>query len=556
MSLSPDQKLGSPIYRGYWDLPLTLRWKLFFTFAIANGIWGAYYIAWRIGYSLNYSALWISIPLLLVECYSYFGALMFMGALRKPKVRDTISLEFLEPPLDEWPTVDVFITHYNEGRAVVEPTVRGSLAINYPKEKLHIYILDDGKDADIENLAAEYQVGYITRPTNLHFKAGNINHALINGNTSGDFIVTLDCDHIPKPEFLQRTLLYFYERSGSDWQPNRIAFVQTPQYFSNIPERDPFGHRASLFYGPIQQGKDGLGSAFYTGTNAILRREAIMQVAMKRLSQAVKAKGMDSALSNFEYETGLSTTSITEDMQTALNLHAQGWESAYHNEILALGLAPEDLQSTLKQRLRWAQGTLQVMLRDNPLTKQGLTIWQRLAYFQTMYSYFSGFAVLVYLLCPIIYFVSGIAPVAAFSLNLGIRLIPFLILNRLAFLASGWGISWQELWRSEQFAVALFPLQIQAVWSVLTGQKIRFEVTSKQRNSGVYLNLIKPQLIIMAITLITAVYAAIRLAIGNSPLTIGGFAVNLFWSAYNLLLLSAAVRAAIWQDSATTNPAS
>ncbi len=539
------------IYRGHWDLPLTLRWKIFLALALVNGVWGAYYIAWRSVHSLNYSALWISIPLLLVEYYSYFGSVMFMGGLQKPRVRDTLSLDFLEPPLSEWPQVDVFITHYNEGREVIELTVKGALAIDYPQDKFHIYILDDGKVPEVEAMAAELNVGYITRPNNLHFKAGNINHALVYGNTAGEFILTLDCDHIPQPQFLKRTLPYFYERRDNQWCANHVAFVQTPQFFRNVPKDDPFGHRASLFYGPIQQGKDGLKSAFYTGTNAVLRREAIMQVAMKRLAQIISSRGLDTALVNFEYEVGLSTTSITEDMQTALNLHSQGWESVYHHEILATGLAPEDLQSTLKQRLRWAQGTIQVLLRDNPITKPGLSFWQRLAYFQTMYSYFFGFAVVIYLICPIVYFWSGIAPVEAYSVDFVLRLIPFLLLNRLTFVASSWGISWQEVWRSEQFAVALFPLQIQAVWSVLTGQKIRFEVTPKQRNSGIYLNLVKTQLAFIVVTLLSAIAGSVSLVKGYGILSVGGYWVNLFWSTYNLALLSAAVKAAIWKAPET-----
>ncbi|MGQ9895828.1 MAG: glycosyltransferase family 2 protein, partial [Roseiflexus sp.] len=80
----------------------------------------------------------------------------------------------------------------------------------------------------------------------------------------------------------------------------------------------------------------------------------------------------------------IATISVTEDMATAMRLHAAGWHSVYHHEILARGLAPEDLRSALQQRLRWAQGTIQVMLRENPLFMQGLRWSQRLMYFATM----------------------------------------------------------------------------------------------------------------------------------------------------------------------------
>ena len=60
----------------------------------------------------------------------------------------------------------------------------------------------------------------------------------------------------------------------------KVAFVQTPQYFYNVPQDDPFGSQAPLFYGPIQQGKDGWNAAFFCGSNAILRREALFQLGL------------------------------------------------------------------------------------------------------------------------------------------------------------------------------------------------------------------------------------------------------------------------------------
>ena len=91
----------------------------------------------------------------------------------------------------------------------------------------------------------------------------------------------------------------------------------------------------------------------------------------------------------------LATISVTEDMATAMRMHAMGWESVYHHEVLAYGLAPEDLKTMLTQRLRWAQGTIQVLLRENPLLKKGMSLVQRLMYFATMWSYLSGFAAVV-----------------------------------------------------------------------------------------------------------------------------------------------------------------
>jgi cellulose synthase (UDP-forming) len=645
-----------PNFPGNSQSRLSKRTLWFRYLAEINLIFGAWYLYWRIFHSMDFQALWLSIPLLIAEIYSYFGGAMFTIGLWRPLERQTKSLPYLNPPLaaTEWPTVDVFITCYNEPPEMVEETARAALAIDYPTTKLRVYILDDGNSLEMrtvaqklcledlqsdtlkaeaqrikserlelrerlkqireltgdtqaaetfvatlperndpntsahflqvfsqvmtlthgghqnirERLIAEEQeliaaikqkelefteitrCRYIARPKpkgQPHYaKAGNINYALFSGETTGQFVLTLDADHIPKPQFLQRVLPYFYSYnlSTGNYDSNRIALVQTPQDFYNIPPGDPYGHRANLFYGPIQQGKDGLNSAFYTGTNAVLRREALVSVGLKYFTQAVSKN--KELLKDFTLIGGMSSSSITEDMNTAMRLHGASWKSVYHHELLAEGLAPDDLASTLQQRLRWAQGTIQVLVQENPWTKPGLSFWQRLQYFQTMYSYFSGFATVVLIACPIIFFFTGITPIHTDGADFIIHFAPAFIINRLTFLMVTWGIPAREVWRAEQYAIALFPLFIQAVLSVFTKRSIKFKVTPKERQSGIYLNLVMPQLIVCGLTILGILWFLIRWAMGtltDVPL----YVVNAGWSIYNLLLLSVVIRAAVWQ---------
>ncbi len=644
---------------------LKKRTLLFRYLAEINLIFGGWYLYWRITHSINFDALWLSIPLLLAEIYSYFGGVMFVIGLWRPIVRQIKSLNQLNPPvpISDWPTVDVFITCYNEPSEMVEETAKAALAIDYPTTKLRVYILDDGnseqmramserlgiedlqspllqQEADridgelsalnervqqLENLAPDLEAAekwlqessspqldipnrfvqslqqfilwlksenknssdettktiyqqiknerqalkkainqkelefvklmrlqYIARPKKAgvahHAKAGNLNYAIFSGQTAGEFILTLDADHIPKPQFLKRVLPYFsnYNLFSGKYEKNRIGFVQTPQDFYNLPPGDPFGHRASLFYGPIQQGKDGMNSAFYTGTNAVLRREALISVGLQYFGDEFIKD--ERRLDEFELIGGVSSDSITEDMNTAMRLHAAGWKSIYHHELLAEGLAPDDLSSTLKQRMRWAQGTIQVLVRENPLTKAGLTFWQRLHYFKTIYSYFSGFATLVFISCPIIYFFTGIIPVKTYGYDFALHFFPAFIINRLTFLVAGWGISAGELWRSEQYAIALFPLFIQSVWSVFTGQPIKFQVTPKQRQSGIYFQLVWPQIAIFVLTILGIIWSLYRFAIGQleTPLV---YLVNGAWAIYTSSLLWAVIHASFWQPA-------
>lgn len=429
-------------------------------------------------------------------------------------------------------------------------------AADYLKAEIHnLKQTIEQKEQDLVDLARSR---YIARPKPKgkphHAKAGNINYALFLGETVGDLILTLDADHIPKPHFLQQVLPYFYSYNlqAGAYEGNDIAFVQTPQDFYNLPPGDPFGHQARLFYGPIQQGKDGMGSAFYTGTNAILRREALVSTGLQNFADEYLAD--QNRLEEFELVGGVSSASITEDMNTAMRLHAAGWKSVYHHEVLAVGLAPDDLSSTLKQRLRWAQGTVQVLLRENPLTKKGLNIWQQLQYFQTMYSYFSGFFTLIFIACPIIYFFTGAIPVQTYGLAFAIHFVPAFILNRITFMAAAWGIKKSELWRAEQFAIALFPLFIKAVWSVFTGRPVKFQVTPKQRQSGMYLSLVIPQITVVILTVLGISWSLFRYAIGSleNP---GLHLLNSAWAIYNASLIWALIKAAIWQPPTTKSTA-
>ena len=638
---------GSPTFFGNTHSQLKERTLLFRYLATINLILGGWYLVWRTAESVNWQAWWIALPLLFAEIYSYIGGALFVIGLWRPLVRQVRSLSQIKPtlPRDCWPSVDIFITCYNEPAEMVAQTAAAALALDYPIDKLRVYILDDGNAPEMRAMAEQlclkdlrspqlqqlsqnirekrqqfirqkseltkllpqvqsfaahtelpYQslvqqvsrllnpnhqaleeqipttieqleqqihaqeralsalprCRYIARPKPAdrphHAKAGNINYAIFSGETEGEFILTLDADHIPKPQFLQRVLPYFFNynlRKGR-YEDNNIAFVQTPQQFGNLPEGDPFGHKARLFYGPIQQGKDGLNAAFYTGTNAILRRDALVTTGLQSFSEAFE-KDSD-CLSEFDLIGGLSSESITEDMNTAMRLHAAGWRSIYHDEVLAVGLAPDDLSSTLKQRLRWAQGTLQVLQTENPLFKSGLGFWQRLQYFQTMYSYFSGFATLVLLACPIVYFFTGTTPLKTFGTDFLLHFVPVYLINRLTFLSIAWGISASEIWRSEQYSAALFPLFIQSVWSVFLKRPLTFQVTPKQRQSGIYLRLVWPQLLLFCLLSSGILWGAIQLATNQiaNPTT---YWVNVGWSVYSMCLLWSAIRAATWSPA-------
>ena len=253
----------------------------------------------------------------------------------------------------------------------------------------------------------------------------------------------------------------------------------------------------------------------------------------------------------------MATISVTEDMATCMRIHGLGWRTAFHDEVLAHGLAPEDLATMLTQRLRWAQGTMQVMLRENPLVQRRLTWAQRLMYFATMWSYLSGFAAIVYLAAPIVYLTLGILPVQALSTEFFIRLVPFLVVNQLLFFVVADG---RPTWRGQQYSLALFPTWIRSVTSavgnVVFGRSLDFAVTpkTKQESTRRPWHLVRPQLWAMAALVVAAIVGVVRMSTGhaNAP----GTLFNLLWVAFDLAIFSVIIKAVRYRgfDPAAEQP--
>jgi cellulose synthase (UDP-forming) len=245
----------------------------------------------------------------------------------------------------------------------------------------------------------------------------------------------------------------------------------------------------------------------------------------------------------------LATVSVTEDMATCMRLHAMGWRSVYHHEVLAHGLAPEDLRTMLQQRLRWAQGTIQVMFRENPLVQKGLSVGQRLMYFATMWSYLAGFAALAYIAAPVIYLCFGVLPVHAYGLSFLEHFVPYIAFNQLLFFVVGYGV---KTWRGQQYSLALFPLWIRACWTaaanVFLSRPLGFVVTPKTRQEagGFPWRLVMPQLVACVVLVLACVVGVVRLWTGSATSTIGT-GVNVAWVVYDLVVISVIFQAAAFR---------
>jgi len=241
----------------------------------------------------------------------------------------------------------------------------------------------------------------------------------------------------------------------------------------------------------------------------------------------------------------INTASVTEDMATAMHLHALGWTSVYHHEVLVHGLAPEDVRTMLSQRQRWATGTMQVFFSDNPMLLRGLTFGQRLMYLSTMTSYLNGFAAVIYVIAPTVFLVTGRFPIRCDSIAFFVYFMPFFLCCQALYLVAGDGA--KGLWRGQQMSFALFPTWIKATVAgasaAFLGKTLSFAVTQKTKQAtGSGMRHVVPQLVAICVLTVAGSYGAVQALAGRRP----EFAtiVTLLWVLADLALLTAMVRAA------------
>ena len=373
-------------------------------------------------------------------------------------------------------TVDVFITVFGEPVGVVERTVAGAVSIRHPRKA--VWVLDDGGSPEIAAVAARYGAGYLVRPTRRGAKAGNLNDAM--ARTRGDFLLVLDADHVPKPEFLELTMGGF---SGSD-----VAFVQTPQdYVNRWTNRVAAGanEQQGLFYGPIMRGKNARNAVFSCGTNVVFRRASLESVG------------------------GMPEDSITEDLRVSLILAGIGQRGVYVPLILAEGMGPVDVSSFFSQQRRWARGGLEILFRREPFS--GLMgVSTRIQYGLGFMYWFTGWAYSVYLLLPIAYLVFGVRPVQVPN-QYPAYFLPYVVMTlfTLAY-ASGFQVTFRALW----FTLASFPAFMGSFFTALFGRRARFVVTSK----GPSRRSLRPVAVQLAVLCALALAAVFGLAVrGFTP---------------------------------------
>jgi cellulose synthase (UDP-forming) len=373
----------------------------------AQGVWRIIALALGTAIVLRY-VFWRTTSTIppITEITSFIPALLLYMAEMYSVMMLFLSLFVVSSPLpsrkppkvdpNNLPTVDVYVPTYNEDASLLATTLAAAKAMNYPADKFTVWLLDDGgtdekcnstnpaaaqaardRSTELQALCDALDCIYLTRARNLHAKAGNLNNGM--ENSTGDLVAVFDADHAPARNFLEETVGYFTKDKN-------LFLVQTPHFFinpdpveRNLGTFQTMPSENEMFYGVIQRGLDKWDAAFFCGSAALLRREALQET------------------------NGFSGLSITEDCETALELHSRGWTSVYVDKPLIAGLQPESFASFIGQRSRWAQGMMQILRFRFPPLKRGLKLPQRLCYMSSTLFWLFPFSRFAFLLSPLCY---------------------------------------------------------------------------------------------------------------------------------------------------------
>ncbi|WP_023586497.1 glycosyltransferase family 2 protein [Streptomyces thermolilacinus] len=246
-----------------------------------------------------------------------------------------------------------FLTTYVPGKeplSMVRATLEGAVRVRH-QGVLDVWLLDEGDDERARALCAELGIRHFTRrgvpewnrPSGTHkarTKHGNYNAWLALHGGAYDYFASVDTDHVPLPNFLERMLGYFRDPD--------VAFVVGPQVYGNYDSAVTKAAESQqfLFHALIQRAGNRYRAPMFVGTNNVVRISALLQ-----------AGGL--------YD------SVTEDMATGFELHrrrnpvtGRHWRSVYTPDVLAVGEGPASWTDFFTQQIRWSRGTYETLLKQ------------------------------------------------------------------------------------------------------------------------------------------------------------------------------------------------
>ena len=520
---------------------------------------GAWYLYWRWTEALNPDAIVFSVVVALAETATFLGTCIFFFDIwdeGDTPVNDGLPFQG-RTNCD----VDIFIATLDEDLEILTPTIDAALAVELPPGiKARVWLLDDGDRKDVRHLAKSKKIGYFARQSNRGFKAGNLANALYQ--TRGEFILICDADTQLFPDVLKNTLGYF--------QDPKIAWVQTPHWFFDIPEgeswdsfiqrtvgfritwldwtlrrilgserigQDPFKSDPSVFFDVILRRRNRNSASFCCGAGSIHRREALFDNCLNEIEGSARPTEQQP----FKFH-------VSEDIFTSIQLHSKRWKSVFHPRVEARMLSPWSVEAWAAQKHKYSGGTFDIMLRANPVFEKGMPWRVKLHYLATFWSYAGVFWFPILLLAPAFSLMTGHAPIDAYTLTFFAHLLPVLICNELALAV---GTKGYDTYSGRCLAMGTLHIQLKAFFQVARGKRPKFKPTPKRPGQSVQWAYAAPNFVMIGILILAGIWGWASYYFGLQNHSTSLLAVNLFWIGCNILLLAKTVGVCISIPAAT-----
>ena len=409
-----------------------------------------------------------------------------------------------------------FITTFvpsSEPIELLHRTLPAMVAADYPHDT---WLLDEGDVDEVRQVCEQYGVKYFSRsgirrynlvagPFTAKTKGGNHNAWYDTVGDDYDVVAQIDTDFLPRRDFLTSTLGHFRDP--------KVGFVGTPQVYGNA-EQSFVARGASqqqyMFYGPMLRGLASRGPANMIGATHVVRVAALRDV-------------------------GLYAGHLTEDLLTGMRLHANGWESRYVPQPLAVGEGPSTWQAYFNQQTRWAFGCMDILRWHSPSLFRSMKRRQAALYFALQQHYFTGIAAAIGVILLVTYFAAGLAPAHVGLRAMLLWVTPLVVARQLVSLwlqrfnpdpatDSGWHLA------GRYTAVVTWPIYLLATIGVLRQKRLVFKVTPKGEDQvdRTPLSMIAPH---MTIAVVTALCLAVGVLTDRLSLPM------VFWAACTCVLM-------------------
>ena len=384
---------------------------------------------------------WFAIIVTVIELFLL--TVVFITIMGKELDLDAHKTTLDSHPLngEEIPTLDIYLPICKEPLEIIENTWRCISALEYPKEKMSVFVLDDGADEAVKALAKRFDFKYICRPNRPDLKkSGNLRYAF--SRTSGDFFTVFDADFCPRPDFFTETMPYLLA-------DDKRAILQTPQFFRSQGSQTWIEQGAGAFqeytYRLMQPCRDRWGAAICVGSNAIFRRSA------------------------FEPIGGMVAVDCSEDIYTSFYAVTHGWSVKYLPLPLACGICPDTPGAFFSQQMRWCHGSVSLVCRRD-FWKADTRAMVKLCYLCGA-SYYIMSAIEPFVFPPVAPLVLIFRPslFEYYNLFFGFPIIVIGFLGRKIWSRGRYTFSVQYTDRVLQFASA------QALWDMIAGNRLSWK---------------------------------------------------------------------------------